>query len=148
MNTVKNVLASKGAQVWTISPDATVYDALTLMADKEIGAVVVADKSGKAIGILSERDYARKVVLQGKVAKSTHVKDIMTASPISVRTDTSVDQCMGIMTDKRLRHLPVLDNSRLVGLISIGDLVKSVIAEQRDQIQNLESYISGSPGVP
>jgi len=148
MNTVKTVLASKGSQVWTVSPEASVYDALTVMAGKDIGAVVVTAPDGSIVGILSERDYARKIVLQGKVSKTTRVKEIMTASPFCVRPDTTVDQCMAIMTDKRLRHLPVQEKNKLVGLISIGDLVKSVIADQRDLIKNLESYISGSPGVP
>lgn len=148
MHTVKTLLVSKGSQVWTVPPDASVYDALAVMANKDIGAVVVTDADGKIEGILSERDYARKIVLQGKISKTTRVKDIMTSAPYCVRPNATTDQCMAIMTDKHLRHLPVQENSKLVGLISIGDLVKSVIADQKDLITNLENYISGSAGVP
>jgi len=140
MATVKQILEGKGYQVWTITADQTVYNALRLMGEKEIGALAVVE-GGTLVGILSERDYARKVVLQGKTSRETLIREIMTSPAISIRPDQSVAECMTLMTDRRVRHLPVLDNSKLIGMISLGDLVKSVIDEQQFTIQQLEGYI-------
>lgn len=146
MSTVKDLLASKGSSVYTISPKATVYEALSIMADKEIGALVVVS-GGTVVGVVSERDYARKVILRGRSSKETAVKDIMTTVDATVKLSQTVEECMAIMTDKRQRHLPVLDEGKLVGIISIGDLVKSIISEQKFRIENLENYIVGAPEV-
>ena len=140
MPSMLQVLAGKGSQVWSISPEATVLAGLTLMAEKNIGAVLVT--SGDAIeGILSERDYARKVVLLGKTSKTTPVREIMTTDVLSVDPGWTADQCMALMTDKRVRHLPVVENGRLVGIVSIGDVVRAVVDGQRFTIASLESYI-------
>jgi CBS domain-containing protein len=137
--TVRQILTGK-AVVYAVRPDDTIYDALRLMADKNIGAVVVT--SGDAIeGILSERDYARKVVLLGKTSKTTPVRDIMTTDVISIEPGWTADQCMALMTDKRVRHLPVVENGRLVGIISIGDVVRAVVDNQQFTIKSLENYI-------
>ncbi|HQY93651.1 MAG: CBS domain-containing protein [Caldilinea sp.] len=140
MATVKQILDGKGYQVWTITADKMVYDALRLMGEKEIGALAVVE-GGMLVGILSERDYARKVVLRGKTSRETLIREIMTSPAICIRPDQSVAECMTLMTDKRIRHLPVLDNGKLIGMISLGDLVKSVIDEQQFTIQQLEGYI-------
>ena len=142
MDLVWQVLESKGHDVWTIAPDATVFQALQLMADKDIGALLVLDGS-QVVGVFSERDYARKVVLQGKDCTSTILREVMSSRVLYVRLDQSVDDCMALMTDKHIRHLPVLDGDRLVGLISIGDVVKSLISEQVFVITQLENYITG-----
>ena len=141
MATVKQLLEGKGYQVWSITADKSVYDALRLMGEKEIGALTVMD-GDKLVGILSERDYARKVVLKGKTSRETLVSEIMSSPVLSIRPDQSVTECMALMTDKRIRHLPVLDNGKLIGMISLGDLVKSIIDEQQFKIGQLESYIS------
>ena len=141
MATVKQLLEGKGYQVWSITADKSVYDALRLMGEKEIGALTVMD-GDKLVGILSERDYARKVVLKGKTSRETLVSEIMSSPVLSIRPDQSVTECMALMTDKRIRHLPVLDNGKLIGMISLGDLVKSIIDEQQFKINQLESYIS------
>ena len=142
MDLVWQVLESKGHDVWTIAPDATVFQALQLMADKDIGALLVLDGS-QVVGVFSERDYARKVVLQGKDCTNTPLRDVMSSRVLYVRLDQSVDDCMALMTDKHIRHLPVVDGDRLVGLISIGDVVKSLISEQVFVITQLENYITG-----
>ena len=142
MTTVRQILDDKGYEVWTVSPEATVFDAFKLMADNEIGAVVVVE-SGTAIGILSERDYARKVTLQNRSCRDTSVKDVMSMTVYGVRFNTTAEECMNIMTNKRFRHLPVFDAEKLVGLVSIGDIVKAVIDEQKTTIDDLESYIMG-----
>ncbi len=142
MNTVQQILDVKGNEVCSINPDATVYDAIELMADKGIGAILVMD-AGKVVGIISERDYARKVILKGKASKETLIKDIMTTRVIYANPNQSLEECMVLMTEKRVRHLPVMDGEQLVGLVSIGDLVKSIIAEQRFIIEQLEHYITG-----
>jgi CBS domain-containing protein len=144
MNTIKQLLAAKGAQVWTIAPNASVFDALQLMAEHEVGALLVTE-GARLVGIISERDYARKVVLHGKASKTLLVQDIMTSPVMSVTPDRSTEDCMALMTDKRIRHLPVLDNGKLVGVVSIGDLVKNIISEQKVLIKNLEQYIGGAP---
>lgn len=146
MSTVKEVLASKGTEVYTIAPGATVLDALRIMADREIGALVVVDGE-RVVGVISERDYARKVILKGRFSKDTHVKAIMTPADVVVKPTQTVEECMTLMTEKRHRHLPVLDNGKLVGIISIGDIVKTIITHQQFLIRNLENYISGAPDV-
>lgn len=138
--TIAEVLDKKGRTVWTISPSSPVYDVLKLMADKDIGAVVVAE-GGKVVGVFSERDYARKVVLQGRWSKDTPVADIMTTSVHHVPPWRTIDECMAIMTEKHVRHLPVLDNGNLVGIITIGDVVKAVISQQAIAIRELEAYV-------
>lgn len=140
MTTVRQMLQSKGGTIHSIVPDASVYDALKLMADKDVGALVVL-ADGRLAGILSERDYARKVTLFGKSSHDLAVRDIMTEKVVTVQPGNTVDDCMALMTNKRIRHLPVTEGERLVGLLSIGDLVKEVIAEQEQTIRQLESYI-------
>jgi CBS domain-containing protein len=140
MKTVEQMLEGKTHRLLSISPDATVYDALQTMAEYEVGALVVLD-GVRLAGIFSERDYARKVILFGKSSKETLVREIMTDKVLCVRPDQTVDQCMALMTDKRVRHLPVLDHKKVIGVISIGDVVKEVISEQRFMIEQLENYI-------
>jgi len=140
MKTVKEILEAKSHKLLSISPQASVLDALKLMAERDIGALVVLDASGLA-GIFSERDYARKVILHGKSSKATPVSEIMTQKVVCVRPEQSVEECMALMTDKRIRHLPVLDGRTVIGVISIGDVVKEVISEQRFVIEQLEHYI-------
>lgn len=145
MQRASDILKGKSKQIWTILPNATVFDALKLMAEKEIGALMVVDKKGKVAGIMTERDYARKIVLKGKTSPKTLVKEIMT--PISkmftVKPDTMVEDCMVLMTGKHIRHVPVFDGSKFMGLISIGDAVKSAISEKDVLINQLSNYISG-----
>ena len=140
MKTVSQLLQGKQRALCTVSPDASVYDALKLMADKDIGALLVVH-DGKLAGILSERDYARKVILQGKSSRDILVREIMTERVICVQPKNTLDECMALMTDKRIRHLPVIENDKLLGVLSIGDLVKETISEQKFMIQQLESYI-------
>ncbi|HUL41030.1 MAG TPA: CBS domain-containing protein [Burkholderiales bacterium] len=142
MKTVKQILQSKARRILSIAPDATVYDALKLMAVEEVGALLVID-ADKLVGIISERDYARKVILHGKSSKEIHVSDIMTGRIVYVTTAQTVDECMALMTDKRVRHLPVYEDNLLVGVVSIGDLVKEAISEREYIIKQLESYIMG-----
>jgi CBS domain-containing protein len=142
MRTVKELLRNKGYQVWSIGPDATVYEALTLMAERDVGALLVLE-GGKLVGILSERDYARKIVLKGKTSRETPVREIMTENVVYVRPDQTIEECMALMTNKRIRHLPVMEEGRLLGVISIGDVVKEVISEQEFMIAQLENYITG-----
>lgn len=142
MNTVKQLLNAKGREVFQIGPDSSVFEALKVMTEKGVGALVVMD--GKRLaGVISERDYARNVVLKGRSSERTAVKEIMTTNVCCARLDQTVEQCMALMTDKHIRHLPVLDGNELAGLISIGDLVKAVIAEQKFIIEQLENYIVG-----
>lgn len=140
MKTLKQLLESKGREVYTISPEASVLDALRLMAEKSVGALIVTE-GGKIAGVISERDYARKVILHGKSSHELQVRDIMTSKVITVHPRQTVEECMALMTEKRIRHLPVTEGERLIGVLSIGDLVKEVIAEQQQTIQQLESYI-------
>lgn len=142
MKTVRQLLQGKGSQILTISPNATVYDAMKLMADRNIGALLVIDGE-KLAGIVSERDIARKLYMQEKPAKQIPVSEIMTKQVVYVRPDHTNEDCMALMTDKRVRHLPVLDGGRVIGVISIGDLVKDTISEQQFIIQQLEHYIHG-----
>jgi len=142
MHTVKDMLKEKGFRVWKISPEAKVIDALKLMAEKKIGALAVMHKN-QVVGIISERDYARKVILKGKSSLDTPVKEIMTNQVYYVGLDTPAEECMALMTKKRIRHLPVIDKGKLAGLISIGDVVKSVISEHKITICHLQDYIQG-----
>jgi CBS domain-containing protein len=143
MKTAAEILKSKAKQaVHTIAPGDSVFDALKLMADKDIGALLVME-ADRIAGIVTERDYARKIVLMSRSSKETPVREIMTSAVLYVRPGQTSDECMVLMTENRLRHLPVIDGERLLGLISIGDLVKSIISEQRFTIEQLEHYISG-----
>jgi CBS domain-containing protein len=142
MITVKRLLEKKGSAVWSISPHAMVYEALSLMAEKNIGAVLVID-GGVLVGILSERDYARKIILKGKRSVDTLVWEIMTPDVIFVNPDQPLDECMALMTEKRIRHLPVFSRGELIGLISIGDVVKELISEKEFVIEQMENYIAG-----
>lgn len=143
MLTVRELLTKKGSEVWSVSPDATVYDALQLMAARNVGAVLVLD-DGELAGILSERDYARQVILKGKASRDTPVRDIMTTAVVSVSPERTIDDCMALMTERRIRHLPVLQSEVLLGVLSIGDVVKAVISEKEFHIEQLESYIASS----
>jgi CBS domain-containing protein len=146
MTTVAGVLKSKrDPAVYTVAPTATVFDALKLMADKDIGGVLVMD-GGKVVGIFTERDYARKVALMARSSRETLVREVMTSPVLYVRPDQTSEECMALMTENRLRHLPVIDRGKLIGLISIGDLVKDIISEQQFIIEQLEHYIVGDRG--
>jgi len=136
------ILAHKGSAVWSIAPNSMVFDAIQLMADKNVGALPVVEK-GELVGIISERDYTRKVILKGKSSKDTPVRDIMTQEPVTVHPGDSVGECMHVMTEKRVRHLPVMEDAKMVGLLSIGDLVRRIISAQTATIDNLEKYITG-----
>lgn len=140
MKTVGELLQGKGNHVWSVDPDQTVYETLQLMADKDIGGVLVME-SGHPVGIFTERDYARQVVLKGKASRELQVRDVMTRRVVYVRPDQTLEECMALMTDKRIRHLPVMSDSQLLGLVSIGDVVKAVISEKQYLIQQLEHYI-------
>lgn len=142
MKTVKQILRDKGSSVLSIEPDATVFDALTLMAEKNVGALLVLEER-RLIGILSERDYARKVILKGKSPLKTPVREIMTERVMFVRPEQTVEECMALMTEKHVRHLPVLVGDQLVGVVSIGDLVKASLDEKDFMIKQLENYITG-----
>ena len=141
MKTIERVLTQKGHQVWSIGPDASVLEALTLMAEKRIGALLVMDGAGP-IGVISERDYARSVALKGKTSRATPVRQIMTSPVVRVGPHQSVQEALALVTDRHVRHLPVMDGDQLLGLVSIGDLVKAIIAEQQLLIEQLEGYIN------
>ena len=141
--TVKEILSEKGDQVWSTSPDTTVFDALRFMSEKGIGAVVVMDNQ-EVVGVFSERDYARKVILEGKSSKDLPVKEIMTRRVMFVKPENSTEECMALMTDKHIRHLPVAVDDKLVGILSIGDIVKAIISQQEFVIEQLENYITGA----
>ncbi len=143
MRSIRDILRDKGGKVWSITPDSSVFQALELMAEKNIGALLVIEK-GAIRGIISERDYARKVILKGKMSRTTRVTDIMTSSVLIVSPEQSVEECMALMTDKHVRHLPVLEKGALIGMISIGDVVKAVIADKNVTIEQLVSYITGT----
>jgi CBS domain-containing protein len=143
MLSVRNILSTKGDDLWSVSPSATVYRALEIMAEHNIGAVPVVE-NGKLVGIFSERDYARKIILKGKSSQSTQVSELMTTKVFYVKPQRTLQDCMFLMTDKHIRHLPVIDEGELVGIITIGDVVKGIISEQKRTIEDLESYISGS----
>jgi len=140
MQTIRKILSEKGSDLWNTSPNSTVYEALQIMADKDVGALLVME-SGKLVGIFSERDYARKVILLGKSSKKTYVKEIMTPHVVYATPDQTNEQGLALMTAKHIRHLPVIDGEKLVGMVSIGDLVRSIISEQKETITQLEQYI-------
>lgn len=139
---ISQILEEKGREIWSIGPDATVFEALELMADKRIGALLVVEGE-RLIGILSERDYARKVILLGRGSRKTPVRDIMSPDPCCIRPEQTIDQAMALMTEKRIRHLPVVQNDALAGIVTIGDVVKAKIASQEFAIKQLENYITG-----
>ena len=142
MQTVRQLLGGKSPEVYAVSPDAAVIEAIRLMAEKGIGAVLVMD-GPRLVGILSERDYARKIVLHSRSSANTPVRDIMTAQLITVTPAEAVERCLQLVTDKRIRHLPVIEDEKVVGVISIGDLVKAVIEYQREELDHLQQYIAG-----
>ncbi|MDH3688353.1 MAG: CBS domain-containing protein [Gammaproteobacteria bacterium] len=142
MEIVSELLDSKGHDVWTTVPDSTVYDAIKLMAEKEIGALPVVDQ-GHLVGIVSERDYARKIILQGKSSKNAMVREIMTLRVIYTQPDQRIEDCMAIMNENRIRHMPVVDADKLVGILSLGDLVNVIIEQQQLMIEELETFIVG-----
>ncbi len=144
MHTVRSILRRKGAEILSVRPEGTVLEAIRLMAEKRIGALLVLDGDGRLVGIVSERDYARKVILEGRRSDTTRVADIMTPNPITIDPDTTAEEGLNLMTDRFIRHLPVLDNGKLVGVVSIGDLVKWVIRDQKLAIDELERYVTGS----
>jgi CBS domain-containing protein len=141
MKTVQDVMRTKGNKIYSVAPDTTVFDTLKLMAEKEIGAVLVFHEE-QMVGIFSERDYARQVILKGKASKDTPVREVMTSRVAYVRPEQTVDDCMALMTDKKIRHLPVLEGGKVTGVLSIGDVVKAVISEKQFLIEQLENYIS------
>ncbi len=140
MQTIRKILSEKGSDIWSTTPGSTVYDALQLMADKDVGALPVVDDD-KLVGIFSERDYARKIILLGKSSKKTLVKEIMTPHVVYATLDMTNEQCLAVMSSKRIRHLPVMDGEAMVGMVSIGDLVRSIMSEQKEMINQLEQYI-------
>ena len=142
MGAVSNILRAKGDTIFTITPNTTVYNALEIMVEKNVSALLAMDQ-GQLAGIFTERDYARKVILKGKASKETLIGEIMTRDLITVSSDTSLETCMRLMTGKFIRHLPVVDNGRLTGIISIGDVVKFIIEDQKFIIENMENYITG-----
>lgn len=144
-STISEILKTKGTQVWAVPPDTTVYNALVLMAEKNIGALCITE-GDRLIGIVSERDYTRKIVLRGKSSRTTHVREIVSGHVISVTPESTVEECLHLMTDNRVRHLPVMAGGKLAGLISIGDLVNYIISTQQNTIEQLQTYISGVPG--
>jgi CBS domain-containing protein len=143
MTAVRNILDQKGRQVWSVHPGDTVYDAIRLMADKDVGALIVVD-DGKIVGIVTERDYARNVFLKGRGSPQTLVREIMVRDVACVRPDKSIEECMAIMTARRVRHLPVIGDEELLGIVSIGDMVKSIISDREFVIEQLEHYIRGA----
>lgn len=147
VGTIREILTHKGGIIWTVSPDATVFEAIEMMAEKNIGALLVT-RDNKLSGIITERDYTRKVVLKGRSSKDTRVNEILSGPVVSVTPDHTVEQCLRLMTENRVRHLPVLDGHQILGVISIGDLVNWVISAQSSTIQQLEAYITGFPTPP
>ncbi len=141
-STINAILKNKTREIWSIAPTASVYEAIEMMAERRVGALPVMEQ-GRLVGMLSERDYARKVILMGRLSKETPVADIMTSAVITITPQHTVADCMRLVTDKRIRHLPVVEGDRLIGMISIGDLVNWVISEQQETIRQLEAYISG-----
>ena len=142
---IKEILDHKGAAVWTVTPDTTVFEAIQLMSEKNIGALLVTERD-KLVGILSERDYTRKVALKGKTSKELKVREILSDHVLSVTPGHTVEECLRLMTENRVRHLPVLDGEKITGVVSIGDLVNWIISTQSTTIRQLETYISGIPG--
>ena len=143
MQTIREILNAKGADVWTIAPEATVFEALELLAEKDVGALVVRE-GGKIAGIFSERDYARKIIVLDRRSRDTQVRDAMSADVLYVTPSCTIEECMAIMTDKHIRHVPVLEDGELAGIVSIGDVVKAVISNKQFLIEQLEQYIRGA----
>ena len=141
MSTIHEVLRHKGSEVWSIQSDASILQAIEKMAKKQVGALLVMEDDRLA-GIITERDYARKVALEGRSSRDSQVRDIMSTKVLCARPDQTVQECMALMSDKRARHLPVLDHKKVIGLVSIGDLVKSIISEQQHEIESLQYYIN------
>jgi CBS domain-containing protein len=141
MGKVSDILQTKGKMVFSVEPDVTVYRAIEIMCEKNIGGLLITD-NGKLTGIFTERDYARKLILKGKSSKDTLIKELMTPNPFTVSSENSIEDCMGMMVNKHIRHLPVMDNGQLTGMISIGDVVRSIIDEQKSIIDHLSQYIS------
>lgn len=144
---INDILAQKGGTVWSISPAATVFEAIQMMADKNVGALLVI-QGEQLLGIMSERDYTRKVILKGRASKETPVRDIITGHVITVTPDHTVPECLKLMTEHRIRHLPVVQANKILGVISIGDLVNSIISHQTSAIEQLQTYITGFPNPP
>jgi CBS domain-containing protein len=142
---VGTLLRNKTGEIWSLDPSASVYDAVRIMAEKEVGALLVM-RDQKLVGIVSERDYARKIVLQGRSSHDTPVADVMTSPVITVTPSHTVGECMRIVTEKRIRHLPVVEGEKVTGIVSIGDLVNWVLSEQQETIRHLEAWIAGTPG--
>jgi CBS domain-containing protein len=145
MRKVKDILKNKGHNIFSVEPNLTVYQALELMAEKNISSLLVVDPNGKLEGIFTERDYARKLILKGKSSKDTLIKELMTENPATVTSETSIEECMKLMTDKFVRHLPAVDEDKISGIVSMGDVVRFIIEEQKGIIENLEHYITGHP---
>jgi CBS domain-containing protein len=143
MKLVKHLLDAKGRKVLSISADASVFDAIKMMADESVGSLVVLDENDGLVGIVTERDYARKVIVKGRSSRDTRVADIMTADVLTTSCDRTINSCMEIMTERKLRHLPVVEDGRVIAMVSIGDLVQAIIADQKEEIEHLEHYISG-----
>jgi CBS domain-containing protein len=141
MAKVKKILQEKGSVVFSVEPNITVYSAIELMCEKNIGGLLIVE-NGKLTGIFTERDYARKLILKGKSSKETKISELMTSNPYTVSLDTSIEECMGMMSGKRIRHLPVVEEGNLIGMISIGDVVRHIIEEQKEIIDHLEGYIT------
>jgi CBS domain-containing protein len=144
MKKVRNILQAKGNMIFSVEPSVTVYSAIELMSQRNIGGLLITDGAGTLVGIFTERDYARKLILKGKSSKETLIGELMTKNPITVSMDNTVEDCMQLMTDKKFRHLPVVEAGKLVGMISIGDVVRFIIEEQKGIIEDLEHYIAGS----
>jgi len=142
VHTIGQLLQTKGSQIWSTEPQATAYRALKIMAEKNVGALLVMDRD-HLVGIFSERDYARKVILKGKSSKDTSVSELMTPEVFYMNTDATIEECMALMTAKQIRHLPVLENKQLVGIVTLGDVVRQIIVEQKFTIRELEKYITG-----
>lgn len=140
---VRDILKSKGGQVFTVLPETTVYSAIEQMCERNIGGVLVVEND-KLVGIFTERDYARKLILKGKSSKETLIRELMTHNPIVVMPETTIFECLSLMSDKRIRHLPVMDNHKVIGVISIGDVVRRVMEDQKETIEHLENYIAGA----
>jgi len=146
MKLASDILHSKGHGVWSVDPESSVFDALGLMAEKDVGAVLVM-RGEKPVGIVSERDYARKIVLEGKTSKDARVEDVMVRRVLCAPPDRTIEECLALMTDKRARHLPIVEKKQVIGIVSIGDLVKAIIAEQKFEIERLQQYIDEDNGV-
>ncbi len=142
MVTVRQLLRTKGNEIWSVAPQATVYESLQVMSEKDVGALLVVDE-GNLVGIFSERDYARKLILKGRFSKDTTVTELMTHEVLYVEPQSTIEDCMALMTAKRIRHLPVLEKERLIGIVTIGDVVRQIISDQEFTIQQLGTYITG-----